>query len=183
VDDRLLDAAIEVLESHGYEGLTLERVAEAAGRSRVTLWRQQVTQDALIDGLLARLTRDYRDAVWSAVVDAGTGAARLRTAIGALLDVAERHRHLLAVSSDVFDRAESRVRDITGQPFRFVDPFASALRAGVADGSVPDPGVSTQDYASALFHSHCWGYIHLRVRENWPAERARGAVVALARLT
>jgi AcrR family transcriptional regulator len=58
MDDRLLDAAVAVLDEHGFAGLTLERVAERAGRSRVTLWRQGVTQDALLDGLLARLTRE-----------------------------------------------------------------------------------------------------------------------------
>src|SRR5262245_15620045 len=125
VDDRLLDAAVAVLEEHGFTGLTLERVAEAAGRSRVTLWRQGVTQEALIDGLLARLTRDYRDAMWPAMAEAGTGAERLREALGALLHIADRHLHLLAVSDDVFHRAADRMLDVTGRAFSFLDPIAA----------------------------------------------------------
>src|SRR5947207_15809961 len=105
VDDRLLDAAIAVLDEHGFAGLTLERVAERAGRSRVTLWRQGVTQEALLDGLLARLTRDYRDAMWSTLADAGSGADRLRVALRALCDIANRHLQLLTVSDDVFHLA------------------------------------------------------------------------------
>jgi AcrR family transcriptional regulator len=123
VDDRLLDAAVAVLAEHGHAGLTLERVADRAGRSRVTLWRQQVTQEALVDGLLARLTRDFRDAMWPALAEGGTGAERLASALTALCDVADAHLPLLAVSDDVFDRAADRMRDITGQTFsrRFAD--------------------------------------------------------------
>jgi AcrR family transcriptional regulator len=211
VDDRLLDAAIAVLQTHGYDGLTLERVAERAGRSRVTLWRQQITHEALIDGLLARLTRDYRDLMWPALAEAGTGAERLRSALTALLEVADRQLHLLAVSDDVFTRAADRMRDITGQRFSFLDPFLASLRAAATDASLTLPRLSTSDTealaperagpegtaadsgstagapdsslsdtAEALFHSVCWGYVHLRHRQGWPAERARPPILALA---
>jgi AcrR family transcriptional regulator len=184
VDDRLLDAAVAVLTEHGFAGLTLERVAERVGRSRVTLWRQQVTQEALIDGLLARLTRDYRDAMWPAMTEAGSGAARLHTAVTGLLDVADAHLHLLGVADDVFERAEARLRDIAGQHFRFVDPFTAAMRAGRADGSVPTSDTlashtTVEDAAEALFATTCWGYVHLRRRSGWSAQRARPPILAL----
>jgi AcrR family transcriptional regulator len=184
MDDRLLDAAVAVLQAHGFDGLTLERVAEQAGRSRVTLWRQQITQEALIDGLLARLTRDYRDAMWPALTEAGTGAHRLAAALAALLDVADRHLPLLAVSDEVFTRAADRMRDITGQRFSFLDPFVGSLRAGVADGSLrlpEEPDLAIEDLAEAIFHSTCWGYLHLRHRQGWPGRRARPPILALAR--
>jgi AcrR family transcriptional regulator len=180
VDDRLLDAAVAVLQEYGHAGLTLERVADRVGRSRVTLWRQQVTQDSLVDGLLARLTRDFRDAMWPALADGGRGADRLRTALAALCGVADAHLPLLAVSDDVFDRAADRMRDVTGQRFSFVDPFAVALRAGRQDGSLRAGDVPVEDVATALFSTTCWGYVHLRHRRGWPADRARPAVLALA---
>jgi len=185
VDDRLLDAAVAVLAEHGYPGLTLERVAERVGRSRVTLWRQQVTQEALVDGLLARLTRDYRDAMWPAMTEAGTGAGRLRTAATGLLDVADAHLPLLGVADDVFERAEARLRDIAGQSFRFVDPFTAAVRSGRIDGSTPgsdttvERGTTVEDEAEAIFASICWGYVHLRRRLGWSPERARPPILAL----
>ena len=185
VDDRLLDAAVAVLAEHGYPGLTLERVAERVGRSRVTLWRQQVTQEALVDGLLARLTRDYRDAMWPAMTEAGTGAGRLRTAATGLLDVADAHLPLLGVADDVFERAEARLRDIAGQSFRFVDPFTAAVRSGRIDGSTPgsdttvERGTTVEDEAEAFFASICWGYVHLRRRLGWSPERARPPILAL----
>ena len=180
MDDRLLDAAIAVLDEHGFAGLTLERVAERAGRSRVTLWRQGVTQEALLDGLLARLTRDYRDAMWSTLADSGSGADRLRVALTALCDVADRHLQLLTVSDDVFHLASQRVRDITGQAFSFLDPFSTALRAGAADGSLKLPDGAAPDLADALFNTVCWGYVHLRHRHGWPDERARRPVLDIA---
>jgi AcrR family transcriptional regulator len=179
VDDRLLDAAVAVLAEHGHAGLTLERVADRAGRSRVTLWRQQVTQEALVDGLLARLTRDFRDSMWPALAEGGTGAERLIAALTALCDVAEAHLPLLAVSDDVFDRAAERMRDITGQSFSFLDPFVASLRAGLADGSLTSPGPPVEDAAAAVFATVCWGYVHLRRRRGWTPERARPPVLAL----
>jgi len=178
VDDRLLDATVSVLEEHGFGGLTLERVADRVGRSRVTLWRQQVTQEALVDGLLARLTRDYRDAMWPAMTEAGTGWDRLRSALSALCDVADAHLHLLGVSDDIFNRAADRMRDITGQNFSFLDPFAAALRAGVADGSLTLGDVSVEDAAVAVFASVCWGYVHLRRRSGLSPDRARQPIIS-----
>jgi len=179
VDDRLLDAAVAVLAEHGHAGLTLERVADRAGRSRVTLWRQQVTQESLVDGLLARLTRDFRDAMWPALAEGGTGADRLGSALAALCDVVDAHLPLLAVSDDVFDRAADRMRDITGQSFSFLDPFAASLRAGVADGTLTTGGAPVEDAAASVFAMACWGYVHLRRRRGWPADRARPRVLAL----
>ena len=185
VDDRLLDATVAVLAEHGPAGLTLERVAEQVGRSRVTLWRQQVTQESLVDGLLARLTRDFRDAMWPALADAGIGADRLRSALDALCGVADAHLHLLGVADDVFERAADRMRDVTGQGFSFLDPFVAALRAGGADGSLKVGPLSIEDTAAALFASACWGYVHLRRRSGWPADKARPAIIepAVAALT
>jgi AcrR family transcriptional regulator len=179
VDDRLLDAALTVLEEHGFAGLTLERVAETAGRSRVTLWRQGVTHESLIDGLLARLTRDYRDAMWPAMAEAGTGAERLRGALDALLHVADRHLHLLAVSDDVFHRAADRMLDVTGRAFSFLDPITAALRAGVGDGTLTTHGLNLEDLADAVFNTVCWGYLHLRHRHEWTPDRARPVVLAV----
>src|SRR5688572_6847052 len=176
MDDRLLDAAVAVLGEHGPAGLTLERVAERVGRSRVTLWRQQVTSESLVDGLLARLTRDYRDAMRPVLAESGTGADRLRLALGALLTVAEGHLHLLGVADDVFDRAADRMRDVTGQAFSFLDPFVAAIRAGDRDGTLTVPDGAVEDAAAAIFAAACWGYVHLRRRAGWAADRAHGLI-------
>ncbi|HKE52077.1 MAG TPA: TetR family transcriptional regulator, partial [Actinomycetes bacterium] len=62
MDDSLRAAAITVLREQGWDGLTLERVADVAGRARSTLWRQGVTRDSLVAALVGELAEDYRKA-------------------------------------------------------------------------------------------------------------------------
>ena len=54
LDERVREAAIQVLREHGWDGLTLERVAEASGRARSTLWRQGLGREALVGPSSAR---------------------------------------------------------------------------------------------------------------------------------
>ena len=57
VDMELRRATIEVLRERGWDGLTLERVAEAAGRARSTIWRQGLSREALVSALTGELDR------------------------------------------------------------------------------------------------------------------------------
>jgi AcrR family transcriptional regulator len=58
VDGTLLDATEAILIERGLDGVSLERVAQRVDRSRVTLWRQGVTRDALLDALLGAVADD-----------------------------------------------------------------------------------------------------------------------------
>ena len=62
-DAALLQAAQRAIEAHGYGGATLERIADEAGLSRVTLHRRGVSKDSLLADLVARATEDYRAAM------------------------------------------------------------------------------------------------------------------------
>ena len=55
VDETLRAATIAVLRERGFAGLTLERVAEVAGRARSTLWRQGIGRDELVAALAGGL--------------------------------------------------------------------------------------------------------------------------------
>src|SRR5256885_7605745 len=85
-DARLLAAAARVLEDAGWQGLTVEAVAEAAGLSRVTAWRLGASREALAAALLRDLAVAYRQAVWPAPVRPGDARQRLgpapRTPVG-----------------------------------------------------------------------------------------------------
>ena len=63
VDASLRRAAIEVLRERGFAGLTLERVAEVAGRARSTLWRQGLTREVLVQALVGDLAADFRETI------------------------------------------------------------------------------------------------------------------------
>ena len=177
VDDVLLDAAEAILTKHGFDGVSLERVAEQADRSRVTLWRQGVSKDGLVTGLLQRLTDDFQREFWPVLNGSGSGRERLAASLDALFEVADRHLELLAVSDQVFHWAAQRC-DFPGGSQGFLGPFVGALRSGKDDGSLTFRG-RTEDTADVVFNTACWGYVHLRHRHRWARKRARSQIAAV----
>lgn len=173
IDAEVREAAIAVLREHGWDGLTLERVAEAAGRARSTLWRQGLTIDALLEGLLGRLEEDFQAALFPVLTTEGTGRERLRHGLEALCGLIDDHLPLLLATDEAFHQ-EPR----PGQPTDYLRPFIAFLREGAADGTLA-PGDDVVEAADAVFNGTAWPYVHLRSRHDWPAERARRVVVGL----
>ncbi|HEU5347449.1 MAG TPA: TetR family transcriptional regulator [Ktedonobacterales bacterium] len=165
IDDALLDAATTALQEVGWQRLTLERVALAAGVSRVTLWRQGVRLEQIIEGLLMRITTDYRAMLWPTLTAEGTGRERLKAALVALCDVADRHLTLLLATDTIFH--EARILTQTD----FTEPLARLLRDGMSDGSIR--AIDQHEMASVLFNTTCWTYVHLRAKHQWSPERVR----------
>ena len=165
-DERLLAAAARVLQDAGWQGLTIEAVAEAAGLSRVTAWRLGATRESLIASLLSQLGQDYRQAMWPAIVGAGPARARLDRAIEALFDVIDAHLPLLLASDTVFHRA-------TATKINFNEPFIRLFEDGRVDQSVAAIAADPAEAADLLFNTVCWPYVHLRGRHGWSPPRAR----------
>jgi AcrR family transcriptional regulator len=165
-DARLLAAAARVLEDAGWQGLTVEAVAEAAGLSRVTAWRLGASREALVAALLRDLAVAYREAMWPALVGPGDARQRLDRALDALFGVIDAHLPLLLASDQVFHRAKAA-------SINFNEPFARLFEDGIADESLAPPGGDAAEAAELLFNTVCWSYVHLRGRHRWPAERAR----------
>jgi AcrR family transcriptional regulator len=170
-DARLLDAAERVLRDVGWDAFSLERVAEAAGLSRVTAWRMGATKDGLINALVDRVALDYQAALWPVLTGRGDAAGRIRAGLFALCDVIDRHLPLLMSSDTVFHRDNTHALE-------FNAPFARLIADGIADRSVP-PDTEPDDAACALFNTVCWSYVHLRARHRWGPKRARTAVTGL----
>ncbi|HUI37104.1 MAG TPA: TetR family transcriptional regulator, partial [Gaiellaceae bacterium] len=84
LDAELHRATIAVLSERGWSGLTLERVAEAAGRARSTLWRQGLTRDVLVTALVGELAADFRETLFPILTTGGTGRDRLERGLVAL---------------------------------------------------------------------------------------------------
>lgn len=177
VDEELLDAAEAILAEHGVEGVTLERVADRAGLSRVTLWRRGVTTEDLVTGLLQRLTDDFVKEFWPIIDSSGTGRDRLSACLDALFEVADRHLHVLSVSDEVFHWAAERCMFPPGAE-GFLGPFVGALRLGARDGSLTFSG-HAEDTADVVYNTACWGYVHLRQRHKWSRKRARSQISAV----
>jgi AcrR family transcriptional regulator len=173
VDDELRRATIAVLRERGWKGLTLERVAEVAGRARSTLWRQGLTREALIGALVGQLAEDFRSTMYPVLTAGGTGRERLVLGLEALCELLDRHLPLMLATDEAFHQDTA-----PGQPPDYLHPFIRFLREGALDGSLrpSDDDVVTADVA---FNAVAWTYVHLRGRHAWPAETARARVVGL----
>lgn len=190
VDDGVLRAAAEVIAAHGWHELTLERVAAAAGISRVTLYRRGVTRDVLIDALSVGAAQAWQAAIWPALAGPGDAAERLIAALRATCEVAEAHLGLLAglgtapepmfhLDAPLPTRMGAEP-DGPGHQTRqvYVAPFARLLRDGAIDHTLaaqPDP----QATATALFNIVPRTYVHLRVAHGWEPEATTTMLTSL----
>jgi AcrR family transcriptional regulator len=199
VSDRLLDAAMNVLVTEGWDGLSLQSAAERAGLSRVTAWRQAASKEQLVAALTARLAADYQETLWPVLTAPGDGAQRLTAALRALCDVADRHLSLLLVWGVVprrtpvaieTDGARAPDRSSVGEASPidpvtaddlsavFAEPLARLLRDGGNDGSLVRVA-DAEATSLVLFNAVCHSYVNLRARHDWSSERARGPVLDL----
>ena len=171
VDAQLHRATIAVLRERGWNGLTLERVAEAAGRARSTLWRQGLTRDVLVTSLVGELAADFRETMFPILTTGGTGRDRLERGLAALCELLDRHLPLMLATDEAFHQETA-----PGQPPDYLHPFIQFLREGAADGSL-EPGYDLVEAANVAFNAVAWSYVHLRGRHGWPAERTTSCVV------
>lgn len=172
-DPRLLEATIAVLAEVGWEGVTLEKVAERAGRSRSTVWRQGVTREVLLAALLDEVADDFRNVLWPVLNSDQSGRARLEQGLGRLCDVIERHLPLMLASDAVFHQDKPGRRGLD-----YLEPYLRFVREGQADGSLP-AGQDPHEVAELAFNGVAWTYTHLRGRHGWSPERAQTKVLRL----
>ncbi len=173
VDEKLRRATIDVLGERGFSGLTLERVAEVAGRARSTLWRQGLSQEVLVGSLVGELADDFRETMYPILTSSGSGLERLTHGLEALCELIDRHLPLLLATDEAFHQETA-----PGVPPDYLHPFIQFFREGGRDGSLPeiDDVVGAADLA---FNAVAWPYVHLRGRHGWQEEEARTCVVGV----
>jgi AcrR family transcriptional regulator len=181
----VLDAARRALDRHGWQRLTIERIAEEAGISRVTLHRRGMTKELILGRLAEEATVQYREALWPVLTGADSAGRRLELALFELCGLAERNLSLLlaldAQANDaVFHEADGEEggEEVMTRSV-FTDPLERLLRDGLAEGSVAD-SVDPTATATLLFNLVGWTYIHLRSGHRWSPERTREATVDVA---
>ena len=168
VDDDLYRATVGVLAETGWDALTLDRVAERAGRGRVTLWRNGVTRESLLNGMLRKLAEDYRDAMLPILTASGSPRERLERTMDALCDVVDAHADVLSVSDEMFHKAF----EFGHVPVGFLDPFIAPIRDARAAGQLRGTSKDA-DLADVMFNAVAWTYLHLRSRHRWSPKKAR----------
>src|SRR3954466_10650251 len=90
---RMLTAALQVLDEHGLAGFTMEAVARRAGASKATLYRRWPTANAL---LVAAMDAPFRPFPAPDTGRVETDVAQLLTAFVALLEHTPFPRRLAA---------------------------------------------------------------------------------------
>ena len=157
----------------------MQRFAEEAGVSRMTLHRRGVSRELLLAALAEQLEREYREALWPALTAPGSALERLELALASLCGVVDRNLELL----DALGHAE---RDVVFHERRrpaltkavFTEPVRRLLEDGQADGTLA--GADPEETATVLFNLVGHTYRHLRSGHGWSGKRARGAVLGLA---
>jgi AcrR family transcriptional regulator len=173
VDEGLRRATIAVLRERGWDGLTLDQVAQAAGRARSTLWRQGLTLELLVGALVGELAADFRETMYPILTSGGSGRDRLQRGLVALCALLDRHLPLMLATDEAFHQDTA-----PGQPPGYLHPFIQFLREAAADGSLA-PGDDVVEAADVAFNAVAWPYVHLRGRHGWPADRAADRVVGV----
>lgn len=179
LDDRILDGARRAAGKHGWEGATMERIAQESGLSRMTLHRRGATREAILAALREEFEAAYRARLWPVLTAAGAARDRLADALRGVCEISEANLEL-------FDALGRRAEAIFHEPGEgsvltrppFTEAVARLLRDGSADGSLAaqDPDEDAMVLVNLVGHT----YRHLRVGHRWEAERARESVVRLA---
>lgn len=178
MDQELLAAAVRLLDEEGWPALRLERIADAAGVSRATVWRHGLTRRAIEQLLREQLVADYQALMWAPLTMPGTGRERFAAALRALCAVAERNLPLLAHTDTAFHGPDL---DAAGLRIDYFAPWLRIIEQGQADGSLA-PVEQPHLFAALVSDTVLFGYVHLRAHHSqygWTAETACAAVVDL----
>ncbi len=176
-DGDVLEAVARLLDREGLAGLSISAIAAEAGVSRVTLHRRGPSVEEYVVDLMGRVAGELREALWPALTGSGTGAERLRDALGGLCGVAERRsgvmRALYGVPGHPLPDEPERTTATV-----FAEPFERIVRDGCLDGSLhsDDPAMS----ARLVLNVVGWTYIHMRRAHGWTIEQARDEIIDLA---
>lgn len=137
LEDAILDAAWDVLVTHGYHGFTYEAVAARAGTSRPVLYRRWPARDDLLRATITRFRRSrpiavpdtgsLRDDAITFLRDAGTDLTHLVTLIS--VQLMEYFRD----TGTSFEELLTTLRPADEAP-----PFATIVTRAVLRGEIPD---------------------------------------------
>ena len=175
---RVAAGARRAIAAHGWQGATLERIAEASSLSRMTLHRRGFGRDEIFAVLASEYEQDFRETLEPALAGEGTALERLHRALRAICDVTERHLAFLRGLDDeadtrLFHERERRVRSRPG----YVDALERLLREGIRDGSIRN--VPVAETATLLVNAADRTYRHLRIAHGWSPTRSRTELLAL----
>jgi AcrR family transcriptional regulator len=150
---RMLTAALEVLDEAGLAGFTMEAVARQAGASKATLYRRWPTTGAL---MVDAMDATFRPIPVPDTGDVRTDVAEILTAFVATLERTPFPR-LLAAFIDAAERDPALSELHTDLTNRRREPMLVVLARGRERGELPpdtDPELTTDLLSSPFFYRH-----------------------------
>jgi AcrR family transcriptional regulator len=144
--ERILAAALKLFAREPYQAVTMDRVAEAAGVAKGTLYLYFPSKDALYLGVLSDgLDTAYR--TYQASADPKLPVVeRLRRSIGVMVEFYDQRRDFLQFYATEEPRlSEARNRIMEGSRERGFNFFASLIEEGIRIGvfTRTDPRLAT----------------------------------------
>lgn len=135
--DAVADAAAKLFNQVGYDGISIEAVAEMLGVSRATLYRTVPTKDELLGILFERSTQDLHESATAALAAEADPREALSALIRLQTDAAVRMRRYMAV----FFGGEGLSKDVYARWQKWTHEYeeiwsgavARAMDAGVLD--------------------------------------------------
>jgi AcrR family transcriptional regulator len=157
---RLLASALEVLQEHGIEGVTMRGVADRAGVTAPALYWHFADKEALVREVGREVSRLFKDQMLEAVA-LPNPEARLRRTLEAFRDFAVAHPayfHMLFVRPPTTAGGSREVRVDGASPTIFqllIDRVAECMRDGsLADGNAESVAMSLAALAQGLVVLH-----------------------------
>jgi AcrR family transcriptional regulator len=136
IRDRVVRAALDLIRLGGYREASVAAVAEGAGVATGTVYRHFPSKAELFAEVFRVASQHEVDAVAEAMSGSGTALDRVARGVETFARRALRGRRLAwALLAEPVDPAVEAERLVFRQAYARV--FSSALREGIADGSLP----------------------------------------------
>lgn len=149
-EQKILEATEILLAKRGYQDMTVNDIAEAAGITRGALYFYFASKQDVVVALVARTVQELRDKTRAARADSAPPEAVIATALDQTLQLWTEHGVIMRAAVDLASTVPAIDELWTGTADISIGTITDVLlRMGVPAGAGP------QD-APALAHAMCW---------------------------
>jgi len=161
----ILDAAVALFSVHGYDGVSMRRIAEAAGVSKANIYHHFASKQALYFAILRRSALELAALIENLAEARGSFSERLQTFAAAhVAHLFEHAARVRLVLREAFSGDEEKSRAVVEQMLngvvrRMIEIFEAGQRAGLLRADL-DPALCASLLMGAdLFYFQAHGVL------------------------